>query len=67
MSFYCDTCEKEITKEDEYIKYKGERFCSECYESDVVVSYFIGGEFLATDGDGVEEHAFWNIEEREPQ
>lgn len=59
----CECCEKEITREDEYIKYKEERFCSNCYESDSVVTYFLGGEYLANSNDGVEEHGFWNLEE----
>jgi len=58
----CNYCEKEIDKKDEYIAYEGERFCADCYEGSTVTSYFIGGEFLATDDDGVEEHGFWNIE-----
>lgn len=59
----CESCEREITEKDQYIKYEGERFCSKCYESNTVTSYFIGGEFLADDDGGVEEHGFWNLEE----
>ena len=63
MSWKCECCEEEITKKDEYIEYDGERFCSDCYQADTSTSYFIGGEYLANDGDGVVEYGLWNLEE----
>ena len=51
----CDICEKDIDFKKGYIKFEGERVCSNCYTESTITSYFVGGEFLATDDDGVEE------------
>ena len=61
----CECCERELAKSDDYIKYEDERFCSNCYESEQSTLYFIEGEYLATDDDGVEEYGGWNEEEAE--
>lgn len=51
----CSYCEGKITVNDDYIKHDGERYCKKCYESSTVTEYSVGGNFLATDEDGVEE------------
>lgn len=51
----CDCCEKNLKIGDEYILFEGERFCSDCYTEDHTTHYFLGGEFLATEDDGVQE------------
>lgn len=62
----CDFCEKEIDlkNHEPYIKFYGERACSKCYTASKITSYFVGGEFLATDDDGVEEFDWYNKESK---
>lgn len=61
----CEHCENKITEEDKYIKHEYERYCSECYESHTITIYSIGGEYLATDDDGVVEYDSWSKEDIE--
>lgn len=61
----CHYCEKTLYKGDSYIKFEGERTCSDCLYSDAITTYFVGGEFLATDDDGVEVYDSWDVEELE--
>lgn len=55
----CWSCEKPINKGDEYIKDEDGRYCSDCYESYQVTSYFVGGEFVGTNDDGAVEIYDW--------
>lgn len=59
----CETCEKPLKRGDNYIEYEGERFCGDCYEGYTFRNYSVGGEFLATDDDGVAEYGHWNEED----
>lgn len=61
----CDYCEKTLTKGDSYIKFEDERICSDCSYSNTIISYFVDGEFIATDDDGVEVYDSWDVEELE--
>lgn len=54
----CCSCEREITKSDEYIKYNDDRYCDDCFVRDVTISYFVGGGLLGTDSDGVKEYGW---------
>ena len=58
----CEYCEKKLKIGDTYIEYDGERYCEDCYEGYTITSYSIGGEFLATDDNGVMEYNFANEE-----
>lgn len=62
----CDFCEKEIDLKnfEPYIKFDGERACRNCYTASKITSYFVGGEFWATDDDGVEEFDWYNKESK---
>lgn len=51
----CDCCEKTLKVGDEYILFEEEHFCSDCYTENHITDYFLGGEFLGTDDDGVQE------------
>lgn len=61
----CEHCNKPLTKEDDYIKYEDDRYCSWCYSGYTSTFYTVGGEPLASDDDGVEEFGHWNEEEVE--
>lgn len=56
----CDFCEEEIVRGQSYIKFEGERACSKCCTKHTTINYYIGGEFLGTDDDGVEEFGGYN-------
>lgn len=47
----CECCENSISQGDDYIKDDDGRYCKNCYYSDTVTNYFIGGEFVGTTDD----------------
>lgn len=49
----CEVCEHPI--KGRYLEINDERYCSNCYESESVVSYFVEGEHIADDVDGAVE------------
>lgn len=59
----CEHCGKPLKIGDEYIKFEGERFCDDCYQGYSIELFFIGGEYLATDDEGVERYCSWDEEE----
>lgn len=62
MNMMCDYCEETLTSDDRYIKYDDERYCSKCYTERIVSYYYVDGEFIETDDDGVEKYDKWNKE-----
>lgn len=54
----CEYCEKELLKGDVYIHVGSEdvRYCHGCYSESTITRYSVGGEFVGTDEDGIEEY-----------
>lgn len=63
LKMRCEICEKPLNKGDDYIEFEDDRYCGDCYEGYTNTTYTVGGEFLASDDDGVLEYNKYNLEE----
>ena len=55
MIIECEYCGSRIKELDDYIKFEGERICHNCFSSCTITDYYVGGEYVGSTDDGVEE------------
>lgn len=60
IDLYCESCDKELSAGDTYIKEdEHTRYCEDCYEEDTITFYTVGGESVGNDNEIESYDSMW--------